>query len=111
MFVPGGQGNNLLANPNDCTDKNLSDTAPCDTSNKGAGDTWQHRVFSVLNGVITYPAAGYLAGHSFDSANNKIRLFPYDDTTNPGGEYIMAVCNLAGASNLDGDELTNEESG
>jgi hypothetical protein len=97
VLIPGGQ------NPatNDCIDKNLSDTAPCDTSNTGAGDTWQNRVFSVdSSGKITYPATGYPGGHDFDSANNAIRLMPYDDTTNPGGEYVMAICSLANATNL-----------
>src|SRR5206468_12328431 len=31
-------------------------------------------------------------GHDFDS--NKIRLMPYDDTTNNGGVYILAICSL-----------------
>jgi hypothetical protein len=94
VLVPSGQGSNDA--PNDCTISNLSDTSPCNTSNTGAGDTWQHRVFSVSSGVITYPAAGYLDGHDF--VNGMIRLMGYDDTTNPGGEYVMAVCNLADAT-------------
>lgn len=102
VLVPGGQGGN--DNPNDCTEKNLSDdpttALPCTSSNTGAGDTWQHRVFSVASGVITYPAATYPGGHDFDAARNKIRLVPYDNTTNPGGEYVMAVCNLHDATDL-----------
>ena len=99
VLVPGGQGGNQ--NPNDCTPKNLSDTTPCDTSNTGAGDGWTNRVFSVLDGVITYSGT-----HDFNS--NKIRLMPYDDTTNNGGVYIMAICNLADATNTDqlADETT-----
>jgi hypothetical protein len=91
VLVPGGQGGNDA--PNDCTDNNLSDIAPCSTDNSGAGDTWEHRVFSVASGVITYPASGYPGGHDFQ--NGMIRLMGYDNTTNPGGEYVMAVCNLA----------------
>jgi len=91
VLVPGGQGGN--EDPNDCTDSNLSDFTPCATSNTGAGDTWQNRVFSVAGGVITYPASGYPGGHDFQ--NGMIRLMPYDNTTNPGGEYVMAVCDLA----------------
>ena len=93
VLVPGGQGGNDA--PNDCTPSNLSDESPCPTSATGAGDTWQHRVFSVAGGVITYPAAGYPGGHDFDNLTGMIRLMPYDNTTNPGGEYVMAVCNLA----------------
>jgi len=93
VLEPGGQGGN--DNPNDCTDKNLSDDpAVCPSSNTGAGDDWTHRVFSVASGVITYPAAGYPGGHDF--VGGMIRLMGYDDTTNPGGEYIMAVCSLEG---------------
>jgi hypothetical protein len=91
VLVPGGQGGNDA--PNDCTESNLSDFTPCSTTNTGAGDAWENRVFSVANGVITYPAAGYPGGHDFE--NGMIRLMGYDNTTNPGGEYVMAVCNLA----------------
>ncbi len=96
VVVPGGQGGN--ENPNDGTPENLSDVAP--TSGTGAGDNWNCRVFSITDHVITYPVAGYSDGcpHDFDS--NKIRLMPYDDTTNPGGVYIMAICLLADATDL-----------
>jgi hypothetical protein len=98
VLDPGGQGSGQ--DPNDCTDKNLSDFTPCDTSSTGAGDDWTHRVFSIAGGVITYPADGYPGGHAFDS--NKIQLMPYDDTPNPGGTYIMSLCNLADATDLAG---------
>jgi len=94
VLVPGGQGGG--ADPNDGTTKNLSDLSP--TSNTGAGDAWSCRVFSISSHVITYPVAGYsdTCAHDFDS--NEIRLMPYDDTTNPGGVYIMAICSLDGAT-------------
>jgi hypothetical protein len=81
VLDPGGQ-----ADPNDGADKNLSDVAP--TSGTGAGDDYTNRTFSVSGGVVSY-------GGSHDFANNKIRLAGYDDTTNPGGVYIMAICSLA----------------
>ncbi len=92
VLVPSGQN----GDPNDGTEKNLSDLDP--TSNTGAGDDWTNRVFSVdADGNITYAGT-----HDFDNAYEqsqygKIRLMPYDDTTNPGGEYILAVCSLADA--------------
>ena len=48
------------------------------TSNTGAGDTWQNRVFSVAaNGDLSYtgniPAE---TPHLFDSDNNKIQVSP-----------------------------------
>jgi len=104
VLDPGGQGSGQ--DPNDCTDKNLSDFTPCDTSSTGAGDDWTHRVFSIAGGVITYPADGYPGGHVFDS--NKIQLMPYDDTPNPGGTYIMSLCNLADATNLDGTAVDGD---
>lgn len=81
VLVPGGQ-----PDPNDAstvpdngtgTAKNLSDDF----------DTYAARTFSVRNGALSYSG-----GHTF--ANNKIRLMPYADTTNPGGVYIMAICSL-----------------
>jgi hypothetical protein len=100
VLAPGGQGGH--DNPNDGEPKNLSDVSP--TTNTGAGDPWTCRVFSIdSSGVITYPTLAYPAtgcAHDFDS--NKIRLMPYDDTPNPGGVYIMALCNLANATDLSG---------
>jgi len=99
VLVPGGQGGN--ENPNDCTDKNLSDNAPCDTSLTPGGDVWTNREFSISGGDVSYSGT-----HDFTQANNKIRLFPYDNTTNPGGVYILAICSLADATNTGGGELT-----
>jgi hypothetical protein len=98
VLVPGGQGSNATANPNDNTDKNLSDTTAApwllgdpnrDGSAVPSGDDYTNRTFTLTNGVITDTH-----GSTHDFADNKIRLFPYDDTTNLGGVYIMAVCRL-----------------
>lgn len=72
VLAPGGQ-----ANANDGTSKNLSDDF----------DAYTNRTFTVTGGTISY-------GGSHDFANNKIRLMPYADTPNPGGEYVMAICSL-----------------
>jgi hypothetical protein len=45
----------------------------------------------VSDGTISYSG-------THDLADNKLRLMPYDDTTNPGGVYIMAICSLAKGS-------------
>lgn len=102
VLVPGGQ-----PNPNDqgkLPDKNLSDDYDC----------YQNRIFTVTNGEVSaYPGnfdcssavyTGYTPfrhwlddGKSGSKPNWKvpyIRLFPYSDTTNPGGVYIMAICRL-----------------
>jgi hypothetical protein len=95
VLVPGGQND-----PNDAGANNLSDTycAPytnCPGPTNGdstlipTGDSYTNRKFHVTGGTITNV---YGSTHQF--ANNKIRLMPYDDTTNPGGVYILAICSL-----------------
>jgi hypothetical protein len=78
VLAPGGQ-----ADPNDGTLKNLSSN----------NDAYTNRTFTVTNGTVSYTGDGISPPHEFDS--NKIRLLPYDDTPNPGGVYIMAICSLA----------------
>ena len=73
VLAPGGQ-----PNPNDGGPKNLSDDF----------DTVQNRTFTVTNGEVS----AYAGTH--DKTIPLIRLFPYADTTNPGGVYIMAICSL-----------------
>jgi hypothetical protein len=73
VLAPGGQ-----PNPNDGGPKNLSDDF----------DTYQNRTFTVTNGEVS----AYAGTH--DKTIPLIRLFPYADTTNPGGVYIMAICSL-----------------
>jgi hypothetical protein len=72
VMVPGGQ-----ADPNDGSANNLSNS-----------DAYTDRTFSVdSSGAITN-----LGTHQLQ--NGKVQLFPYDDTTNPGGVYIMGVCKI-----------------
>jgi len=82
VLDPGGQ-----PDPNDGSAKNLS----------SPNDTYLNRTFSTAAGVITY-AGNTPTETAHDYSNNEIRLMPYNDTTNPGGVYIMAVCSLAGGS-------------
>jgi hypothetical protein len=83
VLEPGGQ-----YDPNDGGAHNLSDTDPAGgTGTTGGGDLYGDRTFSVSGGTVSYSGP-----HDFDS--NKIRLMPYDDTSNPGGVYIMAICSL-----------------
>lgn len=91
VLVPGGQ-----PNPNDGGAKNLSDDY----------DSYTNRTFTVTDGEVS----AYSGTHDLDSGKNEpgpgdpkpndvppyIRLFPYADTTNPGGVYIMAICSLEG---------------
>jgi hypothetical protein len=90
VLAPGGQ-----PNPNDDGPKNLSSFY----------DAYTNRTFTVTGGEVS----AYAGTHWFDSGvkngngNNTrppdgqppyIRLFPYLDTPNPGGVYIMAICSL-----------------
>src|SRR5579862_1088331 len=97
VLDPGGQ-----ANPNDAGANNLSDTNclpyTCPATNGDgspipSGDAWTNREFTVDgSGNITYSGP-----HEFDQTNNKIGVFPFDDTQNNGGEYILAVCQVPGS--------------
>ena len=91
VLEPGGQ-----PNPNDqggVADKNLSDDF----------DAYTNRTFTVTDGEVS----AYSGDHWLDSGQKEsnpdqkpnglppyIRLFPYSDTTNPGGVYILAICSL-----------------
>ncbi len=88
VLVPGGQ-----PDPNDGGAKNLSDDY----------DAYTNRTFTVTNGEVSaYSGTHWLDdGVSGPKPNNKppyIRLFPYADTTNPGGVYILAICYIGDGS-------------
>lgn len=76
VLAPSGQ-----SSPNDGTPDNLSDDF----------DTYQNRTFTVTNGEVS----AYSGTHDYDAPRDKIRLYPFADTPNNGGVYIMAVCSLA----------------
>jgi len=98
VLEPGGQ-----PNPNDqggVADKNLSDDF----------DLYTNRQFTVTDGEVSAYAG---TTHDFDSGTvchgskcppkpdglpPYIRLFPYSDTTNPGGVYILAICYIGDGS-------------
>jgi hypothetical protein len=73
VLEPGGQ-----PNPNDGGPKNLSDDF----------DSVANRTFTVSGGEVS----AYGGTHTYSPP--LIRLFPYADTSNPGGVYIMAICSL-----------------
>src|SRR4051794_6314243 len=76
--------------PKPRTDGNLSDDF----------DPYTNRTFTVKNGEIFSYAGTHRYGVDIhDNNENKIALFPYSDTTNNGGVYILAVCQLSGFDN------------
>lgn len=78
VLDPGSQ-----LDPNDGAAGNLS----------SPNDAYTNRTFTITGGVVSYSG-------THDSDGNLIRLMPYDDTDNPGGVYILAICSL-GASGSD----------
>ena len=79
--VPGGENSDIndaatVPDTTAATARNLSDDF----------DAYANRTFTVANHHI----ATYTGTHAFDSG--KIRLFPYSDTTNSGGEYFVGIC-------------------
>jgi hypothetical protein len=80
VLIPSGQ-----PNPNDGGPGNLSDDY----------DTYQNRTFRVTNGEISSYSGSHIQDiDENDNNERKIRLYPYADTTNNGGVYIMATCFL-----------------
>jgi hypothetical protein len=85
VLVPGMQHDPNDQVPVSTSDKNLSDDF----------DTYQNRTFTVTGGEISaYSGTHDFASDPNDNNENKIRLFPYSDTTNNGGVYILAICSL-----------------
>lgn len=99
VLVPGAE-----SNPNDGGAGNLSDDYDC----------YKNRQFTVTNGEVS-AYDGYACGgtypfqlpHWLDDGKSGsgpnfyppyIRLFPYADSTNSGGVYILAVCALGDGS-------------
>ena len=73
VLEPSGQ-----PNPNDGAFGNLSDDY----------DAYTNRVFYVTGGVVS----DYMGTHDYDPPY--IRVFPYADTANAGGGYVLAICSL-----------------
>lgn len=88
VLDPGSQ-----LDPNDGAQGNLSDTTATSANDQGTGDAYTNRTFSILGSTVSYSGL-----HTFDS--NLIRLMPYDDTSNPGGVYILAICSLANGTHV-----------
>lgn len=84
VVAPGGQNN-------------ANDGAPTNLSNNGSyttGGTWTQREFTVTGSKTSGYAVTYNGTHGFDSATSKIQLAHYLTTPNPGGVYILAICQI-----------------
>jgi hypothetical protein len=90
VLEPSGQHD-----PNDGGDHVLSDTDPAGGSGTtGGGDSYLERRFSTSGGDISSYLGSTHDTHLSLTQGLLIRLLPYDDTSNPGGVYIMAICRI-----------------
>jgi hypothetical protein len=93
VLTPGSQLDGFL----DGHAGNLSDTtAGGTTGDNGSGDDVSNRTFTVTNHEVVAYAGTHVTGTT-PNGRFAISLFPFDDTDNPGGVYILAVC-AAGAT-------------
>jgi hypothetical protein len=104
VLVPGFQNGGYQ----DGADGNLSDTtAGLTTGDLGSGDTIADRTFTVVDHAISTFAGtdigsyrgsfgDHLKGTSTAQVGSTdiVQLMPYDDTSNGGGVYILAICQL-----------------
>ncbi len=88
VLTPGTQ---RFAMP-DGSHGNLSDTTASRTQgDSGGGDLVANRTFRVEGHEIVSYSGGHALGTS-PNGRKIIALAPFDDTDNPGGVYILAVC-------------------
>jgi len=94
VLTPGSQNGGFF----DGATGNLSDTTTGGTTgDSGSGDSVANRTFTVVNHQITT----YVGTHAMGTSPNGhpiIGLAPFDDTDNPGGVYILAVCKVGATS-------------
>jgi hypothetical protein len=97
VLAPGYQNGGFL----DGAEGNLSDTFAGGTDGDlGSGDGVANRTFSVASHGITAYGGTHAMG---TSPNGKpiIALAPFDDTDNPGGVYVLAICAVGAAGPSD----------
>src|SRR5262249_41610059 len=91
--TPGSQNGGFR----DASRGNLSDTFVGGTvGDVGGGDPVSNRTFHVTDHEITSYSGTHAQGTS-PNGRRIIDLFPYHNTDNPGGVYILAVC-VSGAT-------------
>jgi hypothetical protein len=99
VLAPGCQNGGFL----DGANGNLSDTTAgtsesgCSDTGSGGGDPVSNRTFSVSEGAISAYGGTHATGTA-KNGNEIISAFPYDDTPNPGGVYILAICPVGATS-------------
>jgi hypothetical protein len=94
VLTPGSQNGGFV----DGATGNLSDTTVGGTTgDSGSGDLVATRTFTVTNHEISFYGGTHATGTS-PNGRAIIGLAPFDDTDNPGGVYILAVCKVGATS-------------
>lgn len=97
VLTPGSQNGGAA----DGSTGNLSDTTFGGTSGDlGSGDLAANRTFTVTSQEITVYGGTHATGYS-PNGRYIIGLAPFDDTDNPGGVYILAICEVGSADPAD----------
>jgi hypothetical protein len=97
VLVPGHQNGGFIQD----ADGNLSDqTAGSTAGDNGTGDTIADRTFTIST-VGGQKVISYSGSHGTGTSPNGhfiVQLMPYDDTSNNGGVYILAICEVGATS-------------
>jgi hypothetical protein len=94
VLTPGSQNEGFI----DGKEGNLSDkTAGGTAGDGGNGDEVSNRTFTVSGHQIVSYAGTHAVGES-PKGRFIIGLAPFDDTDNPGGVYILAICQTGATS-------------
>lgn len=97
VLTPGSQNGGFL----DGAVGNLSDTVAGGTAgDMGRGDSVDNRTFRVEGHAIVDYAGTHAMGTS-PQGKSIIQIIPFDDTDNPGGVYILAICTVDAVSPSD----------
>ena len=94
VVTPGEENGGFI----DGAEGNLSDeVAGGTTGDAGSGDEVSNRTFTVEGQQIVSYAGTHKTGTS-PKGRSIIGLAPFDDTDNPGGVYILAICKVGATS-------------
>lgn len=94
VLTPGEENGGFA----DGAEGNLSDTTAGGTAgDEGSGDGVANRTFTVAGHQIVSYVGTHATGTS-PQGKFIIGLAPFDDTDNPGGEYILAICKVGATS-------------
>jgi cysteine-rich repeat protein len=96
VLTPGAQNGGFLQG----AEGNLSDDVAHGENDLGSGDSVEARTVRIEHGKIVENLGTHAVG-STPNGKMAVQLFPFDDTANPGGVYILALCRTDATSPKD----------